>query len=262
MKAQLNLIIVLMSNMFLIVLFDANCYGQTTNFVLQPNYVAVRTASRTTSQPYYEFWDSNVGWAGINCGNILVTGQISGSGAILAGGSISTSDNFFGKNIYLNNNGNTLRFLPSNSGVEIGSSTGNITFWYSGLGFNNLFCGNLITTGKIGVGTSNPDALLTVKGNIHAQEVRVDLSVPADYVFKSDYKLMPLKDVEQYVKNNSHLPEIPSATEIKQNGLNLGEMQNKLLQKLEEMTLYIISQQKQIDELKLQIEKLKKQLQE
>jgi len=66
---------------------------------------------------------------------------------------------------------------------------------------------------------------------------------------------MPLHEVEQYVKENSHLPEIPSETEVKQNGLNMGEMQNKLLQKVEELTLYIIEQQKQINQLKQELKK-------
>ena len=66
---------------------------------------------------------------------------------------------------------------------------------------------------------------------------------------------MPLHLVEQYVKTNSHLPEIPSADEITKNGLSIGDMQNKLLQKIEELTLYMIEQQKQIEDLKLQLKK-------
>jgi len=109
--------------------------------------------------------------------------------------------------------------------------------------------------GKVSIGTTDvdntPNVLLTVKGTIHTKEVVVDLNAPlADYVFDSTYKLMPLNQVEQYVKTNSHLPEIPSAGDITKNGLNMGEMQNKLLQKVEELTLYVIEQQKQIEELK------------
>lgn len=104
--------------------------------------------------------------------------------------------------------------------------------------------------GNVGIGTTNPDQKLTVNGSIHAKEVIIDLAVPADYVFKPTYKLMPLYQVEQYVNTNSHLPEIPSAAEIVKKGLSMGEMQNKLLQKVEELTLYIIQQQKEIDLLK------------
>jgi hypothetical protein len=117
--------------------------------------------------------------------------------------------------------------------------------------------GNIIASGKIGIGltdaatklaVSPSDELLTVNGVIHAKEVKVDLTGSlADFVFHPSYKLMPLNQVEQYVKTNSHLPEIPSATEVSKNGLSMGEMQNKLLQKVEELTLYVIEQQKRIE---------------
>jgi hypothetical protein len=116
---------------------------------------------------------------------------------------------------------------------------------------------HFIQNGNVGIGTTSPDQKLTVKGKIHAEEVIVDLNVPvADYVFKPNYKLMPLPEVEQFVKTNSHLPEIPSATEITKNGLSMGEMQNKLLQKVEELTLYAIQQNKKIETLEKRINEL------
>jgi len=101
----------------------------------------------------------------------------------------------------------------------------------------------------IGVGNTSPDAPLTVNGTIHAKEVKIEISgaVVADYVFKPNYKLMPLNKVEEYVKTNNHLPEIPSAEEVGKNGMNMGEMQNKLLQKVEELTLYAIELQKTVN---------------
>jgi len=71
-----------------------------------------------------------------------------------------------------------------------------------------------------------------------------------DHVFYPDYQLRPLDELETFIKENNHLPEIPSAKEVEENGLDLGEMQGKLLLKIEELTLYIIQQQKEIDELK------------
>ena len=107
------------------------------------------------------------------------------------------------------------------------------------------------TDGSVGIGTENPDAMLTVNGTIHAKEVLINLDGPlADYVFDKNYKLMDLKDVESYVNEHSHLPEVPSASEVANKGMSLGEMQNKMLQKIEELTLYVIKQQKEIDELK------------
>ncbi|MEN2401797.1 tail fiber protein [Flavobacterium sp. MC2016-06] len=109
-----------------------------------------------------------------------------------------------------------------------------------------------IVNEKVGIGTSSPDERLTVKGKIHTQEVRVDMNGPLvpDYVFAEDYKLKTLKEVEDYVKENSHLPEIPSAKEIDKNGLMLAEMNMALLKKIEELTLYAIEQQKNTEKLK------------
>ena len=117
--------------------------------------------------------------------------------------------------------------------------------------------------GHVGIGTTNPDEKLTVKGKIHTEEVKVDLAVPADYVFqkyytgkselKSDYVMPTLAEIENFTKKNHHLPNVLSAQEIKQNGLSLGEMSNVLLQKVEELTLYAIEQNKVIEELKTQV---------
>ena len=106
--------------------------------------------------------------------------------------------------------------------------------------------------GNIGIGTTHPDSRLTVAGNIHAQEVKVTVragEVP-DYVFANDYKLKSLQEVEGYIKQNNHLPEIPSAKEIEKNGLMLAEMNLNLLKKVEELTLYMIEMKKEIEILK------------
>jgi hypothetical protein len=102
--------------------------------------------------------------------------------------------------------------------------------------------------GNVGIGTINPDAKLAVNGTIHSKEVKVDVNIPVpDYVFAEDYKLKTLKEVEDYVKENSHLPEIPSAKEIDKNGLMLAEMNMALLKKIEELTLYAIEQEKKTE---------------
>jgi hypothetical protein len=107
------------------------------------------------------------------------------------------------------------------------------------------------SNGNVGIGTTGPDQKLTVKGKIHSSEVIIDLmtTVP-DYVFEPDYKLPSLNDIKSYVDKNHHLPEIPSAKEIEKNGIHLGDMNMKLLKKIEELTLYLIEQQKQIEDLK------------
>ncbi len=114
------------------------------------------------------------------------------------------------------------------------------------------------TNGNVGIGTTNPDEKLTVKGTIHTEEVRVDLSVPApDYVFEENYDLRSLKDTETYINKNKHLPEIPSAKEMEANGVELGDMNMLLLKKIEELTLYTIEQQKLLNTQKEQLSKQK-----
>jgi len=113
--------------------------------------------------------------------------------------------------------------------------------------------------GKVGVGTSAPDSKLTVKGDIHAEEVKVDLSVPGpDYVFKEGYDLKTLEEVQSYIKENGHLPNIPSAKEMEENGIQLGEMNMKLLEKIEELILYMIELKKENENQQREIEQLKK----
>ncbi len=110
--------------------------------------------------------------------------------------------------------------------------------------------------GKVGIGTTSPDYELTVKGKIHAEEVKIDLTVPApDYVFKKEYKLLTLEEVQNYITKNGHLPNIPSAKVMETEGVALGAMEMKLLEKIEELTLYTIELKKQAMEQKKQHQK-------
>ena len=118
-------------------------------------------------------------------------------------------------------------------------------------------------TGNVGIGTTNPDAKLAVNGKIHAKEVKVDLVGWSDFVFYDDYKLPTLEEVAAHIKEKGHLKDIPSAKEVAKNGIYLGEMDAKLLQKIEELTLYVIDlkeenmqQQKEILKLKNQEQRL------
>lgn len=99
--------------------------------------------------------------------------------------------------------------------------------------------------------------MLAVKGKIHAEEVKVDLSVPApDYVFDSNYKLPSLEEIKSYIDANNHLPEIPSAKELEANGITLGEMNMLLLKKIEELTLHVIELKKENDAQNIRINEL------
>lgn len=111
----------------------------------------------------------------------------------------------------------------------------------------------ITSSGNVGIGTSNPGVYkLNVIGKIRANEIVVD-NEGADFVFGDEYKLQSLEEVENFIKTNKHLPEIPSAKEVQENGLSLGEMQTKLLQKIEELTLYIIELKKENLEIKKMI---------
>ncbi|MBN2612909.1 MAG: hypothetical protein JXB00_15240 [Bacteroidales bacterium] len=108
-----------------------------------------------------------------------------------------------------------------------------------------------ITNSGIAIGTTDlGDGKLAVNGKILATEVEVKVYPWSDYVFTSEYKLRTLEEVSAFISQNGHLPEVPSAKEVEENGVNLGEMNAILLKKIEELTLYVIEQNKQIEELK------------
>lgn len=107
------------------------------------------------------------------------------------------------------------------------------------------------------VGNQAIDGDLCVNGNINAKRIDITATVPcSDFVFEEDYNLRSLSEVEAFVKENKHLPEVPSAAEFKENGYSVGEMDDILLRKVEELTLYIIEQQKLIEQLQEKVETL------
>lgn len=112
--------------------------------------------------------------------------------------------------------------------------------------------------GNFGIGTSNPTHKLDVRGAIRANEILVNIPNGADFVFENSYQLMPLSELSQYVQENRHLPEVQSAAEMEEEGVDVAELQIKLLQKVEELTLYVIQQQETIEALKKEINELKK----
>ncbi|MGN7812450.1 hypothetical protein [Flavobacterium sp. 22076] len=115
----------------------------------------------------------------------------------------------------------------------------------------------ILRNGNIGIGITNPKNKLDVNGAIHSQEVKVDMDGWSDFVFKKDYILPTLEEVEKHIIEKGHLENIPSEEEVLKNGINLGEINAKLLQKIEELTLYIIELKKENEIIKKDILKLK-----
>jgi len=139
---------------------------------------------------------------------------------------------------------------------------------YLGWGGNDVYIAK-DNGGNVGIGTTSPDAKLTVKGHIHTQEVKVDLNgaVTPDYVFEEDYPLPSLEETEAFIQANKHLPEVPSAAEMEANGIELKEMNLLLLKKIEELTLHQIDllkklelQDQDINALKVQNDSLNQKL--
>ena len=127
----------------------------------------------------------------------------------------------------------------------------------SALTFNTNYSTHCMTilNGNVGIGTTNPSYKLDVAGTIRAQELIVE-TTGADFVFAEDYKLRPLSEVKAFITENKHLPEIKSAQEMQENGIGINELQTQLLQKIEELTLYILQQEENIQEQELRIKAL------
>jgi hypothetical protein len=131
-------------------------------------------------------------------------------------------------------------------GIAARNSAGVITFHTGG----NTQRMIIDASGNVGIGAM-PDQKLTVDGTVRAEEVRVEAVTGfPDFVFDESYKLASLEEVEKYIREHKHLPEMPSAAEVKENGLLLAEMNMKLLQKIEELTLHLIELKKEVDQLK------------
>ncbi|MDD7886029.1 hypothetical protein [Flavivirga sp. 57AJ16] len=163
-------------------------------------------------------------------------------------------------NIYFNQSawvgGNIFSGALPNGGdtVILTSKFGRLNF-----GEDDFF---LAYNGNVGIGTTAPDEKLAINGKIHAKEVRVDLTGWSDFVFESTYNLPSLNEVEIYIKEKGHLKDIPSAKEVLENGILIGEMDARLLQKIEELMLYTIQQEKELKSKESKIKSLEDVLKE
>jgi hypothetical protein len=177
--------------------------------------------------------------------------SLASHGYLMLGSESSTNLIMDNNEIMARSNGASSHLYLQNEGGNV--SIGDPTFFNSShrLGVE----GNLVVTGAIRIGTTvGPGGYkLAVDGKAICTELLVRL-VPnwPDYVFSKDYKLPELNDVENFINKNNHLPGIPSAKTIEANGMNVGEMQKLQMEKIEELTLYIIDLKKEIEKLKAQ----------
>lgn len=181
----------------------------------------------TTYPSNIQGWNRVLDVAGVNHSKILATSENS----TYKVGIFSHNQNWYGGGGFVGTESNHSLHLITNYNVKM----------------------SVLTNGNIGIGTLNPTSKLTVAGNINAREVKVTVDAGADFVFEKDYDLPSLDSIDKFIKENKHLPEIASAQEMQKDGINLSEMNIKLLQKIEEMTLYMIEMKKHNMELEKRI---------
>ncbi|HEX9941281.1 MAG TPA: hypothetical protein VGG03_04635 [Thermoanaerobaculia bacterium] len=211
-----------------------------------------------------------------NADVFMVLSMENANSGVNGSSSLQLGSNSSFANIQAHGSGRTLsRFgQPLASWVEIavaGASNGLIVGTTADkpliLGTNNADRLHIKATGDIGIGTTTPASKLHVNGG----DIRVSggsfiddgvtLNAP-DYVFEPDYRLMPLDELREFVSRERHLPNVPSASDIKKEGLNLSQLQMRLLEKLEELTLYTLKQDVQIKAQQARIDELQSELEE
>jgi hypothetical protein len=144
---------------------------------------------------------------------------------------------------------------PANGNAISLGTPGNMPLAIYTNGANRIF---IAANGNIGIGTDNPNPYykLSVNGFVRAKEIRVNTDW-ADYVFENDYSLKPLAEVEEYIQQHKHLPGIKDAATLQKEGVDISAMQTKMMEKIEELTLYLIQANKQIEQLQYDLNAIK-----
>jgi len=245
-------------------LFNVN--STTSNFSLKLN-----TTTRLT------VLNSN-GYVGIGSTATTPTEQLHVGGNILSSGNLglgatpSQKLHISGGNVLIDNAGTPTiytgtgaselnRYLllmnssgtSSTSGLKAGGVLVADATTYANPGKNDL-----VVKGKVAINTASSNYTLGVNGKIGARDLQIEGTSWSDYVFADDYELPTLQEVEKYIREHKHLSEIPSEAEVKENGYSVKDLDVVLLKKVEELTLYVIEQQKQIDDLKKKLEEKEK----
>jgi hypothetical protein len=216
--------------------------GGADSIIVSEGIGGVSAAIGTTTNHAFRLNANGTGKLHVYPAGEVVVG--SNSTAAFGKFTVETPNNSFGIS-HTSTGGN---ILATNIG---GTSAGIGTFSNTNM---RLFCNNTsrlfiaAATGNVGIGTDNPTYKLSVLGNIRSNEVVVETGW-ADYVFDEKYRLNSLDEVEHFIQVNKHLPNIPSAKEIQANGLQLGDLQRRMMEKIEELTLYLIDANKRLEAL-------------
>ena len=245
-----------------------NTTGSSNTFIGPSAGYSNTTGSNNTFYGYHSGRYNTIGNANAFFGRFSGNSNSTGSGNAFFGASSGVSNNG-NYNTYLGagagdiNQGSNNVFIGFEAGLNEFTASGK--FYLSGDATKTLIYGNFYT-GQVLMGKPDPigyvfkgNRTLNVIGGILTDSVRVALiGAWADDVFNNNYKLRPLSEVEAYIKTHQHLPDIPSEKEVKEQGINVADMNKKLLQKVEELTLYIIELEKKLEAQQQQIKELKK----
>lgn len=221
------------------------------------NEIGARNSSDDPATLYFQFWGGNLSLCSNDDGRVgigtsspsaklhITDGSdvnVAGGGHLVLGPTSDLNIAMDGNEIQARNSGAASQLIIQQGGGDI------------------MMVPN--ETGRVGIGITSIanlpiDYLLAVDGKIISEEVRVELSGSwPDYVFGDSYALTPLDDLERHIKEKGHLPGIPSAVEVENNGIELGDMQKRMMEKIEELTLYMIEANKEISQLKHQLSAL------
>lgn len=261
-----NLKNIILKTIFLLI--SIKLFSQTPGVTFDPN------SGQTVTTNYGSIFTgvNQYGWGQIKSDRnaIFVEKPLSLNNGVI--GSYNTSNLIFQTNVNPSTsplyNVTRMTILYSNGNVGINTTTPLFRLDINGdihSNSNAYFDGNIYSN-FLFIGTQKPnssgphaDAKLSVDGKILAKSIYVSInsSTWADYVFSKDYKLLPLNEVEKYYKKEKHLPGIPSAFDMEKNSINIAEMNAKLLEKIEELTIYIVELEKRVINIEAKLSEIK-----